>query len=80
MLTFDALGQAAVVLALGVTTGIAVTSLLGLAAGNALPFVLSPLTTVLPGLIMTALGLAGAALATRSITRTDPLTALGSNR
>ncbi|MCY4725575.1 ABC transporter permease [Nocardioides sp. STR2] len=80
MLTFDALGQAAVVLALGVTTGIAVTSLLGVAAGNALPFVLSPLTTVLPGLIMTALGLAGAAIATRSITRTDPLTALGSNR
>jgi putative ABC transport system permease protein len=80
MLTFDALGQAAVVLAVGVTTGITVTSLLGLAAGNALPFVLSPLTTVLPGLIMTALGLAGAVLATRSITRTDPLTALGSNR
>lgn len=80
MLTFDALGQAAVVLLLGVTTGIAATSLMGLAAGNALPFVLSPLTTVLPGLIMTALGLAGAVLATRSITSTDPLTALGSNR
>lgn len=80
MLTFDALGQAAVVLAVGVTTGIAATTLLGLAAGNALPFVLSPLTTALPGLIMTALGLAGAVLATRSITRTDPLTALGSNR
>lgn len=80
MLTFDALGQAAVVLALGVTTGISATSLLGLAAGNALPFVLNPFTTVLPGLIMTALGLAGAALATRSVTSADPLTALGSNR
>jgi putative ABC transport system permease protein len=80
MLTFDALGQAAVVLAIGVTSGITVTSMLGLAAGSALPFVLSPLTTVLPGLIMTVLGLAGALLATRSITRTDPLTALGSNR
>lgn len=80
MLTLDALGQAAVVLALGVTIGITLTAMLGLAAGSALPFVLSPLTTVLPGLIMTALGLAGAVLATRSITRTDPLTALGSNR
>jgi putative ABC transport system permease protein len=80
MLTLDALGQAAVVLLIGVVTGIAATSLLGVAAGKALPFVLSPLTTVLPGLIMTALGLAGAVLATRSITRTDPLTALGSNR
>lgn len=80
MLTFDALGQAAVVLALGVTIGITLTSLLGLAAGSALPFVLSPLTTVLPGLIMTVLGLAGAVLAIRSLTRIDPLTALGSNR
>jgi putative ABC transport system permease protein len=80
MLTFDALGQAAVVLVLGVTLGIGVTAVLGTAAGAALPFVLSPLTTVLPGLIMTVLGLAGAGLATRSITRIDPLTALGSNR
>jgi len=80
MLVVDALGQAAIVLVLGVTTGIAVTAVLGIAAGAALPFILSPLTTVLPGLIMTALGLAGAALATRSITRVDPLTALGSNR
>lgn len=80
MLTFDALGQAAVVLLLGVTTGIGVTAVLGIAAGSALPFILSPLTTVLPGLIMTVLGLAGAGLATRSITRIDPLTALGSNR
>lgn len=80
MLTFDALGQAAVVLLVGVTTGIGVTAVLGTAAGTALPFVLSPLTTLLPGLIMTALGLAGAGLATRSVTRTDPLTALGSNR
>jgi putative ABC transport system permease protein len=80
MLTFDALGQAAVVLVLGVTLGIGVTAVLGTAAGAALPFVLSPLTTVLPGLIMTVLGLAGAGLATRSITAIDPLTALGSNR
>ncbi|GGD24738.1 FtsX-like permease family protein [Nocardioides daphniae] len=80
MLTLDALGQAAVVLLLGVSAGIATTSLLGLAARNVLPFVLNPLTTVVPGFIMTALGLAGAALATRSITTTDPLTALGSNR
>ncbi|MBA4609278.1 ABC transporter permease [Aeromicrobium sp. Marseille-Q0843] len=80
MLTFDALGQAAVVLLVGVTSGIAVTAVLGAVAGAALPFVLSPLTTVLPGLVMTALGLAGAGLATRSVTRIDPLTALGSNR
>lgn len=80
MLTFDALGQAAALLLLGVTAGIGITALLSTLAGAALPFVLSPLTTLLPGLIMSALGLAGAGLATRSITHIDPLTALGSNR
>jgi putative ABC transport system permease protein len=76
----DALGQAFVVLILGVGVGIGVVTLLGTLAGNALPFVLSPLTTVLPAVIMIALGLAGAAFALRSVTTADPLTALGSNR
>ena len=57
--------------------GLAATPLL---AGGALPFVLSPLTTVVPGLAMAALGLAGAAVALRTVTKADPLTALGSNR
>ena len=80
MLTADALGQAATLLLLGVTTGTSVTALLGTLAGAALPFVLTPVTTLLPGFIMTMLGLAGAAAAVRSITHTDPLTALGSHR
>ncbi|CAI9417821.1 ABC transporter permease [Nocardioides sp. T2.26MG-1] len=80
MLTFDALGQAAALLVLGVGAGIAVTAGLGALAGTALPFVLSSVTTLLPGLVMTVLGLAGAGVATRSITHVDPLTALGSNR
>ena len=53
---------------------------LGALAGTALPFVISPLTTLLPGAAMIALGLAGAAFALRSVTTADPLTALGSNR
>lgn len=80
MLTVDALGQATVVLVLGISAGIGVTAALGTVAGAALPFVLNPLTTVVPGLVMAVLGLAGAGLATHSITRTDPLNALGSNR
>ncbi|MGO4592675.1 ABC transporter permease [Leifsonia sp. 2TAF2] len=76
----DALGQALIVLVLGIGLGIGVVSLFGALAGTALPFLLSPLTTVLPGLIMIALGLAGAAFALRSVTSADPLTALGSNR
>jgi len=80
MLLIDALGQAAVLLFLGVGTGIGVTALLGAAAGSVLPFVLSPLTTLVPAAAMIALGLAGAAFALRGVTSTDPLTALGSNR
>lgn len=80
MLNRDALGQAAVLLVVGVTVGIGVTAALGTLAGTVVPFILTPLTTVVPGVIITVLGLIGAGAATRSITHTDPLTALGSNR
>lgn len=76
----DALGQALVVLVIGVGLGLAVVTAVGSAISGTLPFVLSPLTTLGPGLIMAVLGLVGAAAALRSVTRTDPLTALGSNR
>jgi putative ABC transport system permease protein len=76
----DALGQALVVLVAGIGVGLAVVTALGLLAGSALPFLLSPVTTLLPGAIMIALGLAGAAFALRSVTSADPLTALGSTR
>ncbi len=76
----DALGQAAVVLVVGIAVGMGVTVAGGIAARRALPFSLSPLTTVLPAALMAALGLAGAALAVRSISSAQPLTALGSNR
>lgn len=76
----DALGQALIVLVLGIGVGLGVVAVLGTLAGTALPFLLSPITTILPGAIMIALGLAGAAFALRSVTSADPLTALGSNR
>ncbi|TYC98838.1 ABC transporter permease [Arthrobacter echini] len=76
----DALGQALVVLVIGIGIGLGIVVLLGLLLGSALPFILSPLTTLLPAAIMIALGLAGAAFALRSVTSADPLTALGSNR
>lgn len=79
-LALDALGQASILLLLGVGLGIGLTAVLGSAAGTALPFVLSPLTTLLPGVVMVALGLVGAAFALRSILSADPLTALGGNR
>lgn len=76
----DALGQALIVLLLGIGVGIGVVALVGALIGSALPFMLSPLTTLLPAVIMIVLGLAGAAFALRSVTSADPLTALGSNR
>lgn len=76
----DSLGQALLVLVAGIGVGLGVVALLGTLAGGALPFMLNPLTTLLPGAIMVVLGLAGAAFALRSVTSADPLTALGSNR
>nr|WP_249776400.1 ABC transporter permease [Leifsonia sp. C5G2] len=76
----DALGQALVVLVAGIGVGMAAVVGLGLLAGGALPFLPSPLTSALPAAAMALLGLAGAAVALRSVTSADPLTALGSNR
>ncbi|MCJ1715582.1 ABC transporter permease [Curtobacterium sp. VKM Ac-2922] len=76
----DALGQALVVLVAGIGVGTVAVVALGVAAGGALPFMLSPLTTLLPSVAMVLLGLAGAAVALRTVTAADPLTALGSNR
>jgi putative ABC transport system permease protein len=76
----DALGQALVVLVAGIGVGLAVVVGLGALVGTALPFLLSPLTTIAPAAVMAALGLAGAAFALRSVTSSDPLTALGSHR
>ncbi|KTR05657.1 FtsX-like permease family protein [Curtobacterium luteum] len=76
----DALGQALVVLVVGIGVGTAAVVGLGTLAGGALPFLLSPLTTLVPGVVMALLGLAGAAVALRTVTAADPLTALGSNR
>lgn len=79
-LVFDALGQALIVLLAGIGVGLAAVVGFGTLAGQALPFVVSPLTTIAPAVVMAILGLAGAAFALRSVTKADPLTALGSNR
>jgi putative ABC transport system permease protein len=76
----DGLGQASVLLAVGIAAGTLAVTAAGLAMRGALPFLLSPLTTLAPAALMTVLGLAGAALALRSISSAEPLTALGSNR
>ncbi|MGW5315624.1 ABC transporter permease [Nocardia thailandica] len=76
----DALTQAAVVLAAGTAAGLAITTVAAAFLGDALPFVLSPATTVLPALALIGLGLLGAAAALRFLFTTDPVTALGAGR
>lgn len=76
----DALGQASIVLALGIGVGVIVVIGLGTLAPAALPFLISPLTTALPAVLMVVLGLAGAAVGVRTVTSVDPLSALGGAR
>lgn len=76
----DALGQALVVLAVGTALGLAIVTAAGLALQGRMPFILSPLTTLLPAALMIVVGLAGAMFSLRAVTTADPLTALGSNR
>jgi putative ABC transport system permease protein len=75
----DAMVQAAVVLLAGAVTGGAAGVAGGVLAAKAAPFLLTPETILLPVAGIVSLGLAGAALAVRSITRVDPLLALGGN-
>lgn len=75
----DAITQAALVLLAGAGLGGLVGVLGGLAAAQAAPFVVSPGTTVVPAVGIVALGLAGAALAVRRVTKIDALLALGGN-
>lgn len=75
----DAMVQAAIVLLAGAVIGGAAGMAGGAVAAGAAPFVLSPQTTLLPMAGIVLLGLAGAAVAVRSITRVDPLLALGGN-
>jgi len=75
----DAMVQASIVLLAGALAGGLAGVAGGVLAGGAVPFLLSPQTTLLPIGGIVVLGLAGAALAVRSITRVDPLLALGGN-
>ncbi|MDJ0312085.1 ABC transporter permease [Arthrobacter sp. H35-D1] len=75
----DALTQAALVLLAGAGLGGLVGVAGGLVAAQAAPFLLTPATTILPVAGIFLLGLAGAALAVRKVTRVDAMIALGGN-
>ena len=75
----DAMAQAAVVLLAGAAAGGLAGVAGGVLASQAAPFLITPWTTLLPIAGIVLLGLAGAALAVRSVARVDPLIALGGN-
>lgn len=75
----DAIAQAAIILAIGVGVGALVGWLLGLAAQGAVPFEVSAVTVIVPALGIWLLGIAGAFLATRRVSKINPLDALGGN-
>ncbi|MER6998824.1 ABC transporter permease [Streptomyces sp. NPDC000410] len=77
----DALGQAVLMLSAGTLLGTGLAAGIGvLVSGGNVPFVMEPLTVLVPAAVMIALGVLGAALSIRRITAVDPLTALGSAR
>lgn len=75
----DAMTQAAIVLVAGAVIGGAIGIVGGFFAEKVAPFIVSPATTLLPLLGIVLLGLAGAVLAVRKVTKVDALIALGGN-
>lgn len=75
----DALGQSAVILAIGSVVGALLGWVLGALAGRVVPFELSPLTIIGPAVGIWLLGILGAFFATRRVARVDPTIALGAN-
>ena len=75
----DSLGQAAIILAIGVIAGAGLGTGLGALAATAVPVSLSALTVVGPAAGIWVLGVLGSAIAVRRVAKVDPLLALGGN-
>lgn len=72
----DGLGQAAVVLGVGLTIGAVVGVVLAAAVSGVMPIAITVSGVLVPVAAMAVLGLGGATLALRPLTSVDPLTAL----
>lgn len=75
----DTVGQAAILLAVGAAMGGVIGGTGGAALSTVAPFESSAVTVLLPVAGVLAIGLLGSVLATRRVTRVDPLLALGGN-
>lgn len=75
----DTVGQAAILLAVGAAVGGLIGGAGGAALSTVAPFEASAVTVLLPVAGVLVIGLLGSILATRRVTRVDPLLALGGN-
>ncbi|WP_119033655.1 ABC transporter permease [Gordonia rubripertincta] len=76
----DALGQSLIVLVVGAGSGALAAFGLGTIAAQAVPFALTPANTLVPFLILVAMGMIGAAASLARVVKIDPLTALAAAR
>jgi putative ABC transport system permease protein len=80
----DSLGQALLLMVLGVTVGILLALASGVAvqafADSGFPFQADPGSAIMPGLTLLVAGLVGGAVSIRLITSVDPIIALGRDR
>ena len=75
----DAIGQAVVVLVLGVGIGTALAAAGAALLAGVVPVVVATTTTLVPAVVLVLVGLVGAVLAIARITRVDPHTALAAH-
>ena len=78
VLVADSLSQAALVLLVGITSGVLITWVAGSFAGSAMPIVLDASTLLRPAAILAAAGILGAAVSIKPVLSVSPRTALQS--
>lgn len=76
VLVADSLGQALLVLLVGIAAGVGITGGMGMLLGGTLPVVLSASTLLQPAVFLLVAGVAGSALSLRPVLKVSPRSAM----